>query len=271
MMLLSPVAAGCGAVAGYFVVREQVRQSCPMSDAELKECREWFEGTARKMGALEWDQVMGSGRLMFIAFSRGGEFIHPEDLRKPFIAEASPEVAFLCSRIGTEPAALAAMVYAMAQVADRNHDGKISAQEFLMVWSVFCHFTLEENLGAAGTGSGAASSDSLERAIFNLADADGSGRVDFNELATWVGLLLALNLVPEEDRPARGVGVGAAKGLLQAPATAEEVARKYRARCGVSDDRALSRDEFFKLSQSLRLKGAFSDAVSVRKKKSAKS
>lgn len=152
MVSLVPVLVGAGAVAGYFIVREQVRQSCPMSNEELRECRDWFEGTARKMGALEWDQVMGSGRLMFIAFARGDKFIYPEDLQAGRFSEhgTSAKIAFLCAQINTKPEALANMVRSISKVADRNNDGKISSTEFLMVWMVFCHFMMETVGGDSG-------------------------------------------------------------------------------------------------------------------------
>ena len=248
-----------------------------MSDEELKECREWFEGTARKMGALEWDQIMGSGRLLFIAFARGDEFIHPEDIESARFspqntAKPSAEIAFLCSQLGTEPAALADMIYAIARVADRNHDGKISAQEFLMVWMVFCHFMMVENVGDIGgaptstsEGGCATGGDTLEKVIFSLADTDDSGFVDFDELVVWVDVLMALNLVPAEDR----IEFHTTQGMRVS--TAEDVARKYMARFDVNDDRILSREEFVELSQALRLKGTISEAVSVKKKRASKS
>jgi Ca2+-binding EF-hand superfamily protein len=242
-----------------------------MSDEELRECRDWFEGTARKMGALEWDQIMGSGRLMFIAFARADGFIYPEDMHPDvFTVEGSSapsaEVLFLCAQIGTEPAALAGMISAIASVADRNHDGKISAQEFLMVWTVFCHFTIVENIGEVSTPDSndaekhGAANDTLERIIFDLADTDASGFVDFEELVVWVDVLLALNLVPDEDRV-----IIQGNGIMRAN-TAVDIARKYMARFDVNDDRILSREEFIELSQGLRLKSTISEAVSVRKK-----
>jgi Ca2+-binding EF-hand superfamily protein len=237
-----------------------------MSEEELRECRDWFEGTARKMGALEWDQIMGSGRLMFIAFARGDGFIYPEDLAVEGRSAPSAEVLFLCAQIGTKPAALARMISAIASVADRNHDGKISAQEFLMVWTVFCHFTIVENIGevsAAGSNDAekhGPANDTLERIIFDLADTDASGFVDFDELVVWVDVLMALNLVPDEDRI-----IIQGNGIMRT-STAADLARKYMARFDVNDDRILSRGEFIELSQGLRLKRTLSDAVSVRKK-----
>lgn len=264
MFLLTPYIGGCGALTGYFVVREQVRQTCPMSDDELRECREWFEGSARKMGALEWDQIMGSGRLIFIAFARGDKFIYPTDMdsgRFSENAEHSPEVSFLSSQTGMEPAAIAKMVYAMAQVADRNHDGKISAKEFLMVWTVFCHFTLVENLGDLGVSVDGPGNDTLESVIFNLADTDDSGFVDFEELVIWVDILMALNLIPDEDR----IEIIGSKGIMQVN-TASDVAGKYIKRFDIDDDRILSRKEFIELSHGLRLKSAMWDAISIQKK-----
>jgi hypothetical protein len=240
MLSLACGAAG-GGVVGYLLVREQVRRSCPMSDEELGECRAWFEKSARRLGAIEWDQIMGSGRMIFIGFQREDGHIYPEDLEK-MAHEREKKRRGVASGEGS--ADELSVVRAVARIADRDGSGRISAKEFLMVWTVFCHLTVAMNFGRGGDGG-----DKMDQVIFSLADADGNGTVEFSELVGWVDLLMAFNMIPEADR--------VDLTTMRARA-AEEVAGKYLNDFGGADETGdaagvLTRGQFVALSRALRV------------------